>query len=75
VEIRPRISVDPNICHGRPTVSGTRMRVIDILEMLSDGATEAEIIADFDFLTTEDIRACLAYAAESIDHRVIKAAA
>ena len=51
------------------------MRVIDILEMLSDGATEAEILADFDFLTIKDVRACLAYAAEAIDHRVIKAAA
>jgi uncharacterized protein (DUF433 family) len=51
------------------------MRVIDILEMLSGGATEAEILSDFDFLTTEDVRACLAYAAESIDHRIIKAAA
>lgn len=75
MEIRPHISVDPDICHGRPTVSGTRMRVIDVLEMLSGGASESEILADFDFLTREDIRACLAYAAESLDHRVVKAAA
>lgn len=51
------------------------MRVIDVLEMLSDGATEAEILADFDFLTVDDIRACLAYAAEALDHRIIKVAA
>jgi uncharacterized protein (DUF433 family) len=51
------------------------MRVIDVLEMLSGGASESEILADFDFLTREDIRACLAYAAESLDHRVVKAAA
>ena len=75
MEIRPRISVDQDICHGRPCVAGTRMRVSDILEMLADGASEAEILRDFEYISIEDIRACLAFAAESIDHRVVKAAA
>ena len=51
------------------------MRVSDILEMLADGASEAEILRDFEYISIEDIRACLAFAAESIDHRVVKAAA
>jgi uncharacterized protein (DUF433 family) len=75
VEIRPRITVDKDVCHGRPVVAGTRMRVSDILEMLAGGATEAEILADFDYIKAEDIRACLAYAAEAVGHRVVAAAA
>jgi uncharacterized protein (DUF433 family) len=75
MEIRPRIAVDPDVCHGRPTVAGTRMRVSDILEMLAGGATEIEILQDFDYIKAEDIRACLAYAAEATGHRIIKAAA
>ncbi|HMO77555.1 MAG TPA: DUF433 domain-containing protein [Sphingopyxis sp.] len=70
----PRISVDPAICGGRPVVSGTRVRVSDILEMLSQGADESTILADFPYLVSADIRACLAYAAAMTDHSVILAA-
>lgn len=59
----PRIAVDPAICGGRPTVAGTRMRVSDVLEALACGVSEAEILEDFPYLSIEDIRACLAYAA------------
>lgn len=71
----PRISVDPAICGGRPTVAGTRMRVTDVLEALAGGATEAEIVADFPYISVEDIRACLAYAAGATDHPIVSAAA
>ncbi|MEA3032248.1 MAG: hypothetical protein QOH86_264 [Sphingomonadales bacterium] len=47
----PRIAVDPAVCGGRPTISGTRMRVSDILEALANGATEAELVADFPYVT------------------------
>ncbi|HEX8667927.1 MAG TPA: DUF433 domain-containing protein [Allosphingosinicella sp.] len=67
----PRIAVDPAICGGRPTVAGTRVRVSDVLEMLAGGATEAEIVADFPYLTAEDVRACLAYAAASAGHPIV----
>lgn len=70
-----RISIDPKICGGRPTIAGTRLRVIDVLEMLADGVSEAEILADFPFICVEDIRACIAYAVEAVDHRIVKAAA
>jgi uncharacterized protein (DUF433 family) len=63
----PRISIDPEICGGRPTVAGTRMRVMDILEALAEGVSEEEIVADFPYVTLEDIRACLAYAASLSD--------
>lgn len=59
----PRISIDPEICGGRPTIAGTRMRVTDILEALAEGVSEEELVADFPYVTREDIRACLTYAA------------
>lgn len=70
----PRISIDPAICGGRPVVTGTRMRLSDILDMLGDGASEAEIVADFPYISAEDIKACLAYAAHHFDHPVVLAA-
>jgi len=48
-----------------------RIRVKDVLDMLAEGATEAEILRDFPDLETEDIRACLAYAARYFDHPVL----
>jgi uncharacterized protein (DUF433 family) len=71
----PRISADPAICGGRPTIAGTRMRVTDILDMLASGVSEEEILADFDYITREDIRACLAYAARTMDHPITASAA
>jgi uncharacterized protein (DUF433 family) len=59
----PRISIDPAICGGRPTIAGTRMRVTDILDALAEGVSEDVIVADFPSVTLEDIRACLRYAA------------
>lgn len=57
-----RISVDPLVFCGRPVVTGTRVRVKDVLEMLAGGATPAEIAADFPYLSEEDVRAAVAYA-------------
>ncbi|HSI19037.1 MAG TPA: DUF433 domain-containing protein [Sphingomonas sp.] len=59
----PRIAVDPAVCGGRPVVAGTRVRVTDILEMLAGGASTAEILTDFPYLSEEDVRAVLSYAA------------
>jgi uncharacterized protein (DUF433 family) len=59
-----RISIDPNVRFGKPCVRGTRITVGDVLGYLAGGMTEAELLADFPQLTHDDIRACLAYAAE-----------
>lgn len=59
----PRIAIDPAICGGRPIVLGTRVRVTDILEMLAGGVAVDEIVADFPYLTGDDVRAALAYCA------------
>ena len=58
----PRITLDPNICHGQPTVRGLRYPVQNVLEYLASGMTEAEILADYTDLEAEDLRACQAYA-------------
>jgi uncharacterized protein (DUF433 family) len=59
-----RITIDPNVRFGKPCVRGTRISVGDVLGYLAGGMTEAELLADFPQLSREDIRACLAYAAE-----------
>lgn len=64
VTLLDRVVVDPNIRFGKPCVRGTRISVGDVLGYLAGGMSEAEILADFPQLTRDDIRACLAYAAE-----------
>ncbi|HWL09258.1 MAG TPA: DUF433 domain-containing protein [Planctomicrobium sp.] len=58
------ITIKPDQRSGQPCVRGMRITVQDILEYLASGMTEEEILADFPELTTEDLRACLAYAAD-----------
>jgi len=69
-----RISSNPTICGGRPCIKGTRMRVADIVEALAHGASQQELLADFDYLTAEDIAAALLYAARATEHRVVRTA-
>ena len=59
-----RISIDPNVRFGKPCVRGTRITVGDVLGYLAGGMSEDEVLADFPQLRPDDIRACLAYAAE-----------
>lgn len=70
----PRISIDPEVCGGRPVIEGTRVRVTDVLEMLAGGATPGEIVGDFPYLSEDDVRAALSYAAHQADHPVVLAA-
>jgi uncharacterized protein (DUF433 family) len=59
-----RIVIDPEIRFGKPCVRGTRITVGDVLSYLASGMSEADILIDFPQLTRDDIRACLAFAAE-----------
>jgi uncharacterized protein (DUF433 family) len=59
-----RITVDPNVRFGKPCVRGTRITVGDVLGYLAAGMSEDQILGDFPQLVRDDIRACLAYAAE-----------
>ena len=59
-----RITINPKIRSGKPTILGTRITVTDILEYLAGGMKEDEILADFPDLSLEDVRAALSFAAE-----------
>ncbi len=69
-----RITVDPNICGGRPCIRGLRVRVKDVLEMLASGMTKEDILRDFPYLEADDISASLEYAAKQVDHPILQAA-
>lgn len=58
------ITSDPNIRSGKPCIRDTRVTVSDVLEYLAGGMSEDEILSDFPYLTRDDIKACLAFAAE-----------
>jgi uncharacterized protein (DUF433 family) len=64
MDYRNRIVIDPEIRFGKPSVKGTRITVGDVLSYLASGMSEQQILADFPQLTEDDIRACLAFAAE-----------
>ncbi len=59
-----RIVIDADVRFGKPTVRATRITVGDVLSYLAGGMSEDEVLADFPQLSREDIRACLAFAAE-----------
>jgi uncharacterized protein (DUF433 family) len=66
MESPDRIVVDPRILVGKPVVKGTRIAVALVMDLLAHGCSEDEILADYPQLAREDIRACLAYANESV---------
>jgi uncharacterized protein (DUF433 family) len=62
MNLADRITIDPEICHGKPTIRGLRYPVETILELLSSGMTNEEILADYEDLEREDILAALDFA-------------
>jgi uncharacterized protein (DUF433 family) len=66
-----RISVDPNVCFGKPCIRGHRVWVSLILDMLAEGMSVAEILANYPGLTEQDVRACIAYASEMSRERYV----
>ena len=64
MDLLRRIAVDPTVRFGKPCVRGTRITVGDVLGYLAAGMTQDQIMEEFLQLTGEDVRACLAYAAE-----------
>jgi len=73
-DLLQRISIDPAVCFGKPCIRGTRIWVSLIIENLAEGVPEAEILEAYPSLTSDDIKAALAYAAELTRERVIPAA-
>ncbi|MCC6601692.1 MAG: DUF433 domain-containing protein [Anaerolineae bacterium] len=68
---RDFITVDPNICHGKACIKGTRIMVSVILDNLAAGVPVDEILQSYPSLTTESVQAAIAYAAELARERVV----
>jgi uncharacterized protein (DUF433 family) len=68
-----RITVNPEVCGGRPCIRGMRIRVKDVLDMLAGGASRTEILEDYPYLEDEDITAALEFASRAADHPVLVA--
>ena len=68
---RERISIDPNVCHGKPCIKGTRIWVSLIVDNLAAGASDQEILEAYPSLTKADIKVALAYAAEMARERFV----
>ncbi|HEV8059996.1 MAG TPA: DUF433 domain-containing protein [Gemmataceae bacterium] len=66
-----RISVDPNICHGKVCIKGTRIMVTVILDNLADGVSETQILNSYPTLKSEDVRAAIHYASDLASGRVV----
>jgi uncharacterized protein (DUF433 family) len=62
--LRDRITLDPNVLAGKPTIRGMRLSVEHVLRALGAGIPEVELLAEYPDLEPEDLRACLTYAAE-----------
>jgi len=69
-----RITIDPEQCGGRPCIRGMRIRVVDVLDLLANGLTPAQVLVELPDLETEDIQACLQYASRKLNHPVLVAA-
>jgi uncharacterized protein (DUF433 family) len=67
-----RISIDPNICFGKPCIRGTRIWVSLILDFLASGMTPNELLEEYPQLETEDILAAIAYGAEMARERYVE---
>ena len=67
-----RISIDPNVCFGKPCVRGTRIWVSLLLDFLAAGASVEEILADYPQLTRQDVLAAIAYGAEMSRERFVE---
>ena len=68
-----RITVNPKQCGGRPCIRGMRIRVTDVLNLLAHDLTREQILAEHPDLELEDIRACLRFAIDRLNHPVLAA--
>jgi len=70
-----RITSKPGLCGGKPTIREMRIRVTDVLDLLSNGLSFQEVIEELPDLETDDIKACLIYASKKLDYPVLHGAA
>jgi uncharacterized protein (DUF433 family) len=69
--LEKRITIDPDICNGKPTIRHKRITVQTILEFLSNGDSIEEILENYPALTEEDIYACLKFATSLMEHNYV----
>ncbi|MBI2339933.1 MAG: DUF433 domain-containing protein [Deltaproteobacteria bacterium] len=74
-ELLKKISINPDICFGKPCIKGHRIWVSLILDLLADRMSVPEILQEYPGLTEEDILACIAYGAEMARERYFEMAA
>ena len=70
-ELLRRISINPDICFGKPCIRGHRIWVSLILDLLSDGMSIAEVLEEYPGLEELDVRACIAYGSEMSRERFV----
>jgi len=66
-----RITLNPNVCFGKPTIRNMRFTVSQMLELLAGGMSFQEILEDYPFIEQEDIQSCLLYASRLANRRII----
>ena len=66
-----RITFNPKQCGGRPCIRGLRIRVADVFDLMEAGLTPAQVVDELPDLEADDIRACLAFARQRLDHPVL----
>jgi uncharacterized protein (DUF433 family) len=70
-----RITIDPEICGGKPCIKGTRIWVSLVLDLLADGMPEAQLLSEYPQLAHEDVLAAIAYGAEASRERFVPVSA
>ncbi len=71
MNLSERITVDPELCGGRPCIRGLRIRVIDVLDLYAAGLSSAQILAEMPDLEADDLVACLQFIRKRVDHSVV----
>ena len=71
MECSDRITIESGKCGGRPCVRGMRIRVVDVLDLLANGLSFDEVLTELPDLELDDIKACVTYARNRMDHSVI----
>jgi uncharacterized protein (DUF433 family) len=71
-DLLSRISIDPNVCFGKPCIRGHRIWVSLILDLLADGCTVSQVLAEYPGLEEADVLACIAYGAEMSRERYVE---
>ncbi len=72
-DLSSKITVNPERCGGRPCIRGMRVRVSDVLDLLAAGLSPEQVLQELPYLESDDIRACLQYASQQVDHPVLAA--